>query len=343
MKYFILSLMVLASIQVKAHNRPSRIEVVNFPLRSAEAIDQQKAAIFNNLNSAIQQVANGPIELPPTVYVYMLKTYSNAFYYAMGDTLITPFQINFEGQTKHPKFTRAVDLHEFGHAIFEANLPTFLRNKKEQLEIIKAYMRRKPVFVKGISNYYGFKTAAELAQNTPDAESISLIFNKVSSDLDALVSSDENLLRNYDRITYDHTALNEFFADVFAVVLSRDPDVIRNALQFSSHVTGDQSARSFRVLAGRRRPTAAPHDLYSLSRYYIYKYYLSHPEVRRKGSAWIMRRTLESVRCAFEDINRLEATISSEVDSIRVENEERWVFEKYNNSLNDCIDQEFNK
>ncbi len=344
MKFLCSSLLVLISLQANAANQPTKINVLNFPVKDFEATQKQKEEIYKNLGSAISQVSNGYVAMPEYVNLTMTKTYSNAFYSTLGQIIVTPYQLNIKGLTKHPKYTRGVELHEFGHAVFESNYPIIFKNNKNALSLFSTYVKEKKSFEAIALNYFPLMVADELSIGTAVTPEFLERYMKADEAMGNLMRSDEGQIINMiTMIGQSYVAVNEFFADVFAVVLTKDPDTINSALQFSAHTDVKVSDRSFRLRLGKRDLNVEAHNLYGLSRYYIYKYYLSNPIVKKMGSSWILNRTLESIRCGQEETGKQTGNILREAGKVPAANQARFAMEKLNDILNRCIDQEFSK
>lgn len=342
MKNLFIGLMLIASSQVGANTLPTKIQAYAFPAAQFEATPKQKEEIYTNLSTAINSVANGSILLPESLNLYTVKSYGNAFYLGLAEGIATPYQLIIEGASKHPKFTRGVELHEFAHSIFEVNLPVILRNNKKDLKIANSYLKSKKHYKNEAVVMLGYMVAADLTAGTADESTFAELYSISESNFEAAASSKETVLNNYIAFSETLTPLNEFFADVFAVAITKDPEVIKKAIQYTAHAGVDQSNRSFSIRPGKRVYNFSPHDFYSLSRYYIYKYYLSEPEIRKKGVSWIMTKTLESVRCAVDSNEALEKDIQAKLETFSG-NEERYILERFNLNFNHCIDVEFQK
>lgn len=343
MKLLVLGLFIILSSAVSANNLPTKIYSVNFPIPEFEATQKQKEEIYKNISSAIGLVANGSVFLPKSVSLYTVKNYENAFYDSYSEGIVTPYQLNVEGVSKHPKFTRGIELHEFGHSIFEANLLSIVRNNEKMFKIVNEYFKVKGQFKKEALVTVGYMVAEELAIGTEYENAIVLAHRAAENNFrDVVSSSTEKIVDTYVFSTQAFGPYHEFFADVFAVIVTQDPDVIRKAIQFTAHSGDNQSNRSFNLRPGKRVFKFSPHDFFSLSRYHIYKYYLSNPEVRKKGVRWITSKTLESIRCAYDLHEKLEVQVEKELETFKG-NEERYLIERFNALLNNCIDIEFNK
>lgn len=339
MKMVYFSFLFLACFQINANTHPTIINIAGLPYKQAEATLQQKEEIFRNLDTAIRSISNGAIILPKMITVYALKQHDNAFFYPRGNALVTPYQLNINGLKKHPKFTRGTELHEFGHSIFEENFPSIIRkNIKKDLDVYLAYLRNKHIYEREAAIFMGHKISLLFAQGTKDEPFAKVGLERAEANLDKVMDSEASNIEKGENVARGYLAYSEFFADVFAVVLTRDPDVVKDAIHFSTHTATD---RSFHLRQSKRTLTTNAHNFLSLSRQYIYKYYLSHPEVRKKGNIWILKRTLESIRCVYEFRDDFQRNFY--LDYGDVSKFERLYVEKSNENLNRCIDQEFNK
>jgi hypothetical protein len=335
--------LLFLSLAASAKNYPTKLHVLKLPSVNAEASGNQKREVLENLNKAIRQVSNGEIELPENLDLYIPSFYSNAFFFGLADLLVTPFQIRFSGQSKHPKFTRGVELHEFGHSVFLANLPKLLVNRNPEYHAVNLYLQHRNKLAGEARKYLGFMVSVEHAANAQDKQELESYYKYHETKFKILFGNNLEIFQQGSKVISDFGAFNEFFADVFAVVLTRDPDVIRDALQFSSHVAGNQSDRSFRLRRSKRALQVTLHNLYSLSRHYIYKYYLSDPQLIRKGASWNIKRTLNSIRCSYENLDRVIDAIEKDIKYYNIKNVNQFVIERLNANLNSCIDTEFSK
>lgn len=341
MKNFFIGLLLIVSSLASANNLPTKLDGLSFPLPSSEATAKQKEEIYKNLYSAIQQVAYGSVLLPKSLNVYAIKTYENAFYFPFAGTIVTPYQLVVEGASKHPKFTRGVDLHEYAHSIFEANLPVMVRNNEEFSNVVESFSKIKGSFKKEAITMLGFMVASELAVKTPNEERMSTEYANAEMKFGEAAQMNEEIISYYIELGSFLSPLNEFFADVFAVAITNDSEVVKKAIEFTAHANAKQNDRSFSLRPGKRKLTFSPHDFYSLSRYHIYRNYLSNPEVRLKGPRWIMTKTIESVRCALDSQIAREEEFNA--GYAKAKNEEQYTVETFNRFLNECIDYEFQK
>jgi hypothetical protein len=341
-RVFILFLISL-SATVSAKNHPTKLHVLKLPSQNAEASVNQKREVLENLNKAIRQVSYGELELPENLGLYIPSFYSNAFFMGLADLLVTPYKISFSGQSKHPKFTRGVELHEFGHSVFLENLPQLLVNRKSEYHAVNLYILNKNKLAAAAKEYLGFQVSIEHAVNAQDKLELENYYKYHAKAFDSIYFRNIQLFQQGEEVLKNFGAFNEFFADVFAVVLTRDPDVLRDALQFSSHVAGDQSDRSFSLRRSKRALNISMHNVYTLSRHYIYKYYLSDPQLIRKGASWNIKRTLNSIRCSHENFDRLVEDIEKDIKYYNIKNVNQFILERLNDNLNSCIDMEFSK
>lgn len=343
MKSLFIGLLLIVSSLASANNLPTKLEGVAFPLPASEATPKQKEEIYKNLYAAIEKVAYGNVLLPETLSLYTVKSYNNAYYFPFASAIVTPYQLIIEGASKHPKFTRGVELHEFAHSIFEANILTILKNNDEYLKVAKDYLAVRPLFKQEALEMLGFMVANELAVETPDEERMSKEYSNAEAKFNEAAQVDGEAVENFMELSQGLSPLNEFFSDVFAVAITNDPEVIRKAIEYTAHADAKQTDRSFSIRPGKRdiKFTFSPHNFYSLSRYYIYRNYLSNPEVRLKGPRWIMTRLVDSTRCAVDSQKKREKEFSEGYE--KAKNEEQYLLETYNRFLNDCIDTAFKK
>lgn len=343
MKNLFIGLLLIVSSLASANNLPTKLEGVAFPLPAYEASPKQKEEIYQNLYKAIEKVAYGNVLLPDTLSLYTVKSYNNAYYFPYAGAIVTPYQLIIEGASKHPKFTRGVELHEFAHSIFEANILTILKDNAEFLKIAKDYLEVRSLFKQEALEMLGFMVANDLAVETPDEERMSTEYANAEAKFNQAGQEQGEVLENYMSLAEGLSPLNEFFSDVFAVVITNDPEVIRKAIEYTAHADAKQTDRSFSIRPGKRdtKFVFSPHNFYSLSRYYIYRNYLSNAEVRLKGPRWIMTRVVDSARCAVDSQKKREKELNEGYE--KTKNEEQYLIETYNRFLNDCIDTAFKK
>lgn len=343
MKNLFIGLLLIVSSLASANNLPTKLEGVAFPLPAYEASPKQKEEIYQNLYKAIEKVAYGNVLLPETLSLYTVKSYNNAYYFPYASAIVTPYQLNIEGASKHPKFTRGVDLHEFAHSIFEANILTILKDNDQLVKVAKDYLEVKHLFKEEALEMLGFMVANELAVKTPDEERMSTEYANAEAKFNQAGQEQGEAVENFMDLSQGLSPLNEFFADVFAVVITNDPEVIRKAIEYTAHADAKQTDRSFSIRPGKRNVTFefSPHNFYTLSRYYIYRNYLSNPEIRLKGPRWIMTRVVDSARCAVDSQTKREKELNEGYD--KAKDEGQYLLETYNRFLNDCIDTAFKK
>lgn len=343
MKSLFIGLLLIVSSLASANNLPTKLEGLAFPLPAFEATPKQKEEIYRNLYSAIEQVAYGKVLLPETLSLYTVKNYDNAYYFPYASAIVTPYQLIIAGASKHPKFTRGVELHEFAHSIFEANLLTIVKDSEELIKVVKDYFEVKHLFKEEALEMLGFMVAKDLTVKTPDEERMSKEYSNAEEKFNQAAGVEGEAVEKFMELTQGLSPLNEFFSDVFAVAITKDPEVIRKAIEYTAHADAKQTDRSFSIRPGKRdiKFNFSPHNFYSLSRYYIYRNYLSNPEVRLKGPRWIMTRLIDSTRCAVDSQKTREKELNEGYE--KAKDEGQYLIETYNRFLNDCIDTAFTK
>lgn len=358
MKFFILGAIALASQVVWAANAPTKLNLQTIDSKFITVNNKDQAVVLKNLEVALKQISGGSLDLPATIGLVIPQTFDSPFFDPMALTLVAPYQMVIDGKSKHPIFTRAVELHEFGHAIFNENMELIL---KQDPALLKRWTNVKKMIVKTapaklqllkrdvLAEMLAKKIEATKASGTSE---IMAEFETVKSSLmneeEKLMSvyvDNQDKLQEMGELFQALTPFNEFFADVVSVVVTEDPQSIADALHFSNVTMINYQDRSFSRRRSRRPQDGEAHNFYSLSRHYIYKYYLSHPSYKAKGKAWLIRKTLDSVSCGIHSQEAVVSQLEKQVQDLMRKNPKfdvkRFVVEKMNDALDTCIDKNF--
>ena len=357
MKFLILA--VLLSTEVLwAANAPTKINLYALDSKFITVNNKDQAVVLSNLNKAMKQMSGGVLDLPVSIGLIIPQTYDSPFFDPMALTLVAPYQMVIDGRSKNPVFTRGVELHEFGHAIFNENMELVLKKQPALLKrwnsakkiISKTAVNRAKILKRDLlSEMLSKKAEAIKAQpSSPimiELDELSLTLQDEESKLMSVYSDNQMIIQELGELFQALTPYNEFFADVVSVVITEDPQSVANALHFSNHKSIPYEDRSFERRRSKRPVDGTPHNFYSLSRNYIYKYYLSNPIYKAKGKAWLIRKGLDSVTCGINNQEKLVEKLTVEAEEILKKNPrfdvQKFAIEKMNAGLDLCIDQIF--
>jgi hypothetical protein len=357
MKFLILSAIALSTQVLWAANAPTKINLYTLDSKFITVNNKDQAVVLNNLNKALKQMSGGALDLPASIGLIIPQTYDSPFFDPMALTLVAPYQMVIDGRSKNPVFTRGVELHEFGHAIFNENMefvlkknPALLKRWTNAKKIIKKTASDKAKLLKKdlLSEMLAKKIEATKAKpSSPimvEFEELQLTLQDEEAKLMSTYYSNQQILEEMGELFQALTPYNEFFADIVSVVITEDPQSVANALHFSNYKIPYED-RSFERRRSKRPQDGTPHNFYSLSRNYIYKYYLSNPIYKAKGKAWLIRKGLESVACGINNQEKLVEKLTVQAEELLKKNPkfnvERFAIEKMNDGLDVCIDQVF--
>ncbi len=194
--------------------------------------------------------------------------------------IVTPYQFGVEDYTKvrmskHPKFSRPILAHEYGHAIFAENIYHEIPEWKELEET--AYMMR---YIEArLEQLRGFVKNPKLSpppqvKDLSDAQAqlahLEQVFKEASNDAQVQGAVWLNhLARSY----------NEVFADSVAVIYAKDPSAIAKALNFTKRKLDPGDFRDFmNKMDGAKWTHDEEHVLFSPVRYALGKNYIFNPQ-----------------------------------------------------------------
>ncbi|GEM_PF-5231519 len=358
MKFLLLCILALGTEAVLAANAPTKINLIPLESQFITVNSKDQAVVIKNINNALKQMSGGILDLPASIGLIVPQTYDSPFFDPMALTLVAPFHMVIDGKSKNPVFTRGVELHEFGHAIFNENMELILKKDPSLLKrwtsakkiITKTYVNKtkllkKQMLTELLQRKIEETKASATSPISRSLDDLELTLQDEEALLMSTYQSNEATLNAMGELFEALTPYNEFFADVVAVVIMEDPQTVANALHFSNFNEISYSDRSFRRRASRRKLSLEAHDFYSLSRDYIYKYYLSNPVYKSKGKAWLIRKSMDAVSCGIHSQNDLIKKISADLEVIVKKNpkfnQERYVLEKMNDGLDVCMDKAF--
>lgn len=346
-----LSLFTLTAL---AANSPTRFVMLNALGKTQLYSSSDQAAVQSNLQKVASSLSGGRLQLPVELPVIVPRTFGNAFYDPMSVMLVSPFQININGATKHPNFSRVIEMHEFGHAIFDENMETVFKFDPMKIRILREFNKLRLAGRQYLrpSAQAGMEIKMLLpvieARKLPDSHPLSQdalaaidIYKTTTAKFMELANRNPQIMKDAEQVLTSYVAVNEFFADVVAVAYTQDPHSLLRAISHAG-VKINFSDRSFDSRPSQRALDTKVHNFYSLSRDYIYKYYLSDPVVRSKGKSWIVMKTLESISCALKNEKKLNEDLKAEFRraSPRV-TWARFEMEGKNDALNDCVQATF--
>lgn len=356
MKFLILAVL-LSTQALWAANAPTKINLYALDSKFITVNNKDQAVVLSNLNKAMKQMSGGVLDLPASIGLIIPQTYDSPFFDPLALTLVAPYQMVIDGRSKNPVFTRGVELHEFGHAIFNENMELVL---KKQPALLKRWKNAKKIIGK-ISNdrakilkrdllteMLAKKAEATKAQSSSpiviELEELKLTLQDEENKMMSVFSDNQMIIEELGELLQALTPYNEFFADVVSVVITENAQSVSSALHFSNYDIPYED-RSFERRRSKRPVDGTPHNFYSLSRNYIYKYYLSNPIYKAKGKAWLIRKGLDSVTCGINNQEKLVEKLTVEAEEILKKNPrfdvQKFAIEKMNAGLDLCIDQVF--
>ncbi len=361
MKLILLSAITLIAQTALAANAPTKLLLQPLESKFITVNNRDEAVVLKNLDSALKQISGGALQLPATIGLVIPQTYDSPFFDPMAVTLVAPYQMVIEGRSKHPNFTRAVELHEFGHAIFNENLPLIFKPSpailsvvKDAQKLLKKTASSKMKLLK--RDLVSELLARKIEETNADASSPMMQEYEALINNPALLAEEEKLMTIYTnsedtlsafvQIVQGTTAYNEFFADVVSVVITENPQSVANALHFSNMKGINYTDRNFRLRRSKKERAEDAHNFYSLSRNFIYKYYLSSPVYKKKGKAWLINKALLAVSCGINTQGATIEKLQAEADVLVKKNPrmnlDAFVIERMNDALNDCVEKTFN-
>ena len=356
MKFLILTLVVFTTQMAFAANKATKVNLLTLDSKFITVNVKDQAVVLKNLDNALKQMSGGALDLPASIGLIIPQTYDSPFFDPMALTLVAPYQMVINGKSKNPVFTRGVELHEFGHAIFNENMelvlkksPALLKRWTAAKKIIaktandKAKLLKKDLLSEMLVKKIDATKAPATSPIMAEFEALQLTLQDEEHKLMSVYSDNQQVLEEMGELFQVLTPYNEFFADVVSVVITEDAQSVANALHFSNYKDIPYEDRSFERRRSKRPQDGTPHNFYSLSRNYIYKYYLSNPLYKSKGKAWLIRKGLESVACGINTQNELVAKLEVEAEAILKKNPkfdvQKFAIEKMNDGLDRCIDQ----
>ncbi len=355
-KTLLLSAVALFSHALLAANTPTKL-VLLAPLGKAQLYTaQEQAAVFQNLKNVSAVVSGSSLKVPVELALLVPHNYDNAFFDPMSAMMISPYQIKINGSTKHPNFSRVIEMHEYGHALFDENFEYILGNNRDLIRAFAAFrtvrskikssmrlVRQGMIETELIGELLKTTNGDETSLPYKDAMSIVSMTQNENARIESLVSNDESVLKFGMQLYSIVTAYNEFFADVLAVIISQNPNAIAEAITLTKNNI-DFSDRGFRVRISQRAHSPEVHNFYTLSREFIYKHYLSDPVIRAKGKSWILVKTLQSISCALDNEAQVEAILKDAFNKLPSSRRTTWPMfelEGKNQSFNNCIEAAF--
>ncbi len=189
--------------------------------------------------------------------------------------------------SKHPVHSQATAVHEFGHAIFDANLYNRSQEYRELTDSFKAYSVNKAGKKKQIEDLEALLSEATAVA---DQAAIEIRLAKLQ---DELFDFEERFWDTYLKNPFiiheaEVSGYNELFADVTAVLFRKDPRAMYDSLAQSKikqlskpFNTADVDARDFTNKKNRLdnwNETEDPYGMFSPVRYFLYEKYLKRPE-----------------------------------------------------------------
>lgn len=357
MKFLILSL-ILSSQALFAANAPTKINLIPLESQFITIETKDQAVVLNNVNKSIKEISGGILDLPASISIIVPQNYDSPFFDPLALTLVAPYQMVINGRSKNPVFTRGVELHEFGHAIFNENLEYILAKHPElknqwvaakkvinKISADKSKLLKKDLVLELLQRKIAKEKPAADSAIFAEVQKFELSLNPELDKLNRVLSTNEAILNDIIQIIQSLTPYNEFFADVVSIAITQNPQSVADALHFSNDKDIPYEDRSFERRASRRPQDGSPHNFYSLSRNYIYKYYLSNPIYKAKGKAFLIRKTLDAVVCGINTQNELVQKLTLQAEALVAKNPrfnvERFFVEKLNDGLNSCMDQVF--
>jgi hypothetical protein len=184
--------------------------------------------------------------------------------------------------SKHPKFTRTILAHEYGHAYFSKNM----------IESIPDYLALRQ---NAYDRYYQerFLPAVTIVGNSTDPSSIGI------ETLQIVISGGiRSVLKGSSAMD---AAYNELIGDLVAVAYLRDPRGIYKALNFSGMTQAQRKANAYRDFTVNTRVDKNTlvglneHHLLAPVRYFIWRNYLSNPLFARRWST-ILKGTFQAIK-----------------------------------------------
>lgn len=354
-KTFIFGTLVALSLTASAANRPTKFVMLNSMGKIQLYSSSDKAVVSQNLQRVSSTLSGGALNLPTELPVLVPKQFGNAFFDPMSFMLFSPYQININGATKHPNSSRVIEMHEYGHSIFDENIDRIFKHDASKLRILRDFRTLREL---GRPNLRPMSQAdfelqmlmpvieaRKLPDDHPvtqDAIAIATRMKEEEAKFMEIAQNEIPMIQAAQEILMSVVPFNEFFADVVAVTYTRDPQALLRAIRHTKNEGMNFSDRSFKLPRSKRALDTAVHNFYSLSRDYIYKYFLSDAGIRANGNTWIVLKTLDSINCAVKQEAAVDQLLKDEFrrQTTRV-TWERFELEGKNKAFNKCIETTF--
>jgi hypothetical protein len=270
-----------------------------------------KPAQIADMKETLERViasVNKRLAVPPALKVYVIPIHDNAFFNPLDLSLTLPYQLVFNDHDKHPKFTRPVWAHEFGHSVFFANIERFAplsgwAYHKALVEFRAAQDKSKKEFqaYQDLGREIGARIDAVCKEGFKDSEACKQAMEEQVKLLAIMQDVMESMGGGDEIFSVQslHAPYNEFFADVVAVAIYEDPEAIRDALHFEGEkkVMKNLGTRRDFDLPGRLLvwKDDSIHNALTPSRVHLWKNYLSNGKVKSMDKALLLEKVLGAI------------------------------------------------
>ncbi len=270
------------------------------------------------------------LKIPPLLRLIPVQSASNAFFSSIHPTLVLAYvNESPDGAQKHPRHTEPIWMHEFGHALFEANLPAFASSFGRKLVELEArsrfaFARAKldpihatlielgvyPIFgqLNRLKDRHGSPveiTALQAQFEEGKAKFMEAREKYKTVEATALTPDEIKLMEDMDKIL---GAYNELAADFVAVLTSENPLAERNVLLQPDGTVQQRKAAVARDFTQVRKVSdwhdEVTHHFFSPVRSWVWKYCMSGPRMsalrQNQGKALLMKRLFAGIGAEVE-------------------------------------------
>lgn len=200
---------------------------------------------------------------------------------------------------KHPKYTLVVFYHELGHAVF-------IENAIQTNSFLGHFLKKSAAAVKRIETSQEKIELLEKSNSEQEQKQIIAELRQIQAEFEARITYEGSF--EYNRLNRVIKGLNEFFADVTAVMADGNPGALRNLNEITSPTSSGKFAKLRRQQYASRdfenpnneisvwKESSDPHDYFAPSRYFLYETYLRYPRYRDgKAKNMLYKRIFDAI------------------------------------------------
>ncbi|MCT4643072.1 MAG: hypothetical protein N4A33_12345 [Bacteriovoracaceae bacterium] len=276
---------------------------------ASSTISCRDVAKIGNVVNEVHSLLGSKIRKPDKLILNVMNDYENA--YVAGPLINVPTTLLVQGLTKHPRYTKTVWVHEYGHAILDENLKTKVRGWKTLHLYLEKYIHASIKSARAEDKIIKLQDIMDELENQGHAKEALKIKNKLdkvvkeSDFLDERVYKLEAELLKREKLNIMAMPYHELFADVLAVVYDKDGAAVSKALsrtKFMNHHHQEyRTSVRHRDFTDRNnridRFKGSVHDIHGYFapvRYHLWTNYLRRPSYLRESSK-TLKKVLDAI------------------------------------------------